>query len=138
MSSTTGRRDCEFDPTTPITIPLLAQSQRCDAKKQHYMKLPQDGITEPLTINFPYTSCYKSCSKSSYEAGNCKRVFNKVFLGTVIAASGKFCKEAYIREIRRAGFAKFVPLGEREVWKLEKDDKRTKMDKRMGVETRWS
>lgn len=80
MSSTIGRRDSECKPSTPITIRLLAQSERCDAKKQHDMKFPRDGITETLAINFPRRSCYKSSSKSSYEAEDCKRVSNKAFL----------------------------------------------------------
>lgn len=52
------------------------------------MKLPRDGITETLPINFPYRSCNKACYESSYEAEEFKRVFNRVLLMRVIAAYG--------------------------------------------------
>lgn len=45
---------------------------------------------------------------------------------------GSSAKASYIREIRGARFVEFVPVGEREMWKLEKADKRAKMDDESG------
>lgn len=55
-----------------------------------------------------------------------------MFLKRVVATYGKFCEEAYIREIQGAELRESVSVGEREVRQLEKADKGAELDDESG------